>query len=108
MRWPRRVSALVAHHSGAVFVAREQGLHEALAEFGQERSPVSDALTYADQTTGPDGIYLPVEERIAESLRRHGPDSVQARVHHLRAPHLLAAALHVEQRLGLRRPRAGG
>jgi hypothetical protein len=40
--------------------------------------PVADALTYADQTTGPDGHQMDVADRLAEMLRRHGPDSPNA------------------------------
>jgi putative nucleotidyltransferase with HDIG domain len=49
--WTPRVCALVAHHSGAAFTAPAG----ALVAFPDERSPVSDALAYADQTVGPWG-----------------------------------------------------
>jgi hypothetical protein len=39
---------------------------------------VAEALTYADQTTGPDGHQMDVADRLAEMLRRHGPDSPNA------------------------------
>lgn len=98
-RWPARISALVAHHSGACLMAREWGLAGEFAAYPNEASPVSDALTYADQTTGFRGERLPIDERIADMLRRHGPDSPNARVHRLRGPLLLAAAERVERRL---------
>ncbi len=98
-RWPARISGLVAHHSGACVMAREWGLADELAAYPDEASAVSDALTYADQTTGFRGERLPIDERIADMLRRHGPDSLNARVHHLRGPLLLAAAQRVERRL---------
>src|SRR5512142_3424920 len=47
--WPRRISALVAHHSGACHVARAVGVDQALAAYPMECSPLADALTYADQ-----------------------------------------------------------
>jgi putative nucleotidyltransferase with HDIG domain len=97
--WPARVAGLVAHHSGAIFVARAQGMAGALGRYPDERSAVSDALTYADQSTGPVGQPLPIRLRMAEMLVRHGPDSAQARVHHARGPHLLAVAERVERRL---------
>jgi putative nucleotidyltransferase with HDIG domain len=93
--WSARLCALVAHHSGAVHVA-PPGV---LAAFPDERSPVSDALTYADQTVGPWGRRASVQDRMAEMLRRHGPDSAQARAHRRRGPHLLAVAARVEARL---------
>jgi putative nucleotidyltransferase with HDIG domain len=97
--WPERICGLVAHHSGAVFVARGRGLGAALARYPCEQSPVSDALTYADQTTGPGGQPVSLDERMAEMLARHGPDSVHARVHPEREPYLRAVAARVEQRL---------
>src|SRR5690349_18139930 len=54
-RWPSRLSALVAHHSGACFVSAVRNLTTELASFDREESAVSDALTYADQTVGPGG-----------------------------------------------------
>jgi putative nucleotidyltransferase with HDIG domain len=97
--WPPRIAALVAHHSGALFVARASGLGDALSVYPDEGSLVTDALLYADQTTGPRGETLPVAQRIEESLRRHGPDSANARVSIDRTAFLLAAVARVEMRL---------
>jgi hypothetical protein len=97
--WTARISALVAHHSGACYVAEVRGLGHELAEFPRETSPVADALTYADQTVGPDGARVDVRSRMAEMLARHGSTSDNARVHHLRAPDILATAERVEERL---------
>jgi hypothetical protein len=97
--WPTRLSALVAHHSGACFVAAERGLTAALESYPPEESAVSDALTYADQTVGPAGRRMTLQERVTDMLDRHGPDSPNARVHHLRWPYLLDVADRVEQRL---------
>lgn len=96
---PKRLCGLVAHHSGARYSAAVLGLAGALAVYGDERSPVSDALCYADQTTGPCGEYLPMDRRAEETLRRHGPDSVQAMIQVERGPALLGAASRVTQRL---------
>jgi putative nucleotidyltransferase with HDIG domain len=98
-RWPSRISALVAHHSGAVFVATARGLDHELRRYPREESSVSDALTYADQTTGPNGERMAVARRMADMLRRHGPESPSACVHHVRGPYLLAVAERVERRL---------
>jgi putative nucleotidyltransferase with HDIG domain len=98
-RWPARISALVANHSGACLVAPEWGLAEELSTYPDEASAVSDALTYADQTTGARGERLDITDRIADMLRRHGPGSPNARVHHVRGPLLLATAERVEHRL---------
>lgn len=97
--WPTRITGLVANHSGAGFVAERLGLAGALARYPDERSALSEALTYADQTTGPTGQRLPIRLRIANMLARHGSDSVNARVHARRGPYLLALAERVEYRL---------
>jgi putative nucleotidyltransferase with HDIG domain len=99
--WPKRLTSLVAHHSGARFVAEARGLGTAMAAFPVELSPLSDALTYADQTVGPYGRPYTVEGRMAEMLRRHGPDSPQAQAHPARAPYLLGVAARVRGRLHL-------
>jgi putative nucleotidyltransferase with HDIG domain len=100
--WPDRVCALVAHHSGARFIARVLGLHHALDRYPHEQSPVSDALTYADQTTGPQGQPVSMDERIAEMLTRRGDNSPHAKVQHLREPYLRAVAERVQRRLSER------
>lgn len=95
--WPDRLAALVAHHSGARFVAEVRGL--SLAGYPREESPLADALTYADQTVGPDGRTMSVPDRIADMLSRHGPDSFNAAADPRRAPYLLAVADRVTSRL---------
>jgi hypothetical protein len=95
--WPDRLAALVAHHSGACYTAEVRGL--SLAEFPHEISPLADALTYADQTIGPDGRSMSVSDRIADMLERHGPDSPNSRAHSRRGPYLLAVADRVQHRM---------
>jgi putative nucleotidyltransferase with HDIG domain len=97
-RWPSRLAALVAHHSGACFVASAIGLEAELGVYPREVSPVSDALTYADQTVGPGGRRMTLQERVTDMLRRHGPDSPNARVHAARWPYLLEVAERVRSR----------
>lgn len=98
-QWPQRIAGQVAHHSQAWCVADFRGLADRLDEFPREHSPVSDALTYADQTVGPNGRRMSFEQRLQDMLRRHGPDSPNAAVHAERAPRLRAAVNRVEQRL---------
>ena len=98
-QWDDRLAALVAHHSGARFVADERGLGPALAAFPNESSGLADALTYADQTVGPYGHRLTLDQRLDDMLRRHGPRSPNARAYHRRAPYLRAVAARVETRL---------
>ena len=98
-RWPALIAGLVAQHSGARFVAAARGLDALLAAYPDDGGPLSDALTYADQTVGPCGDPVTVVQRRAEMLRRHGAASWNARVDHVRGPHLHAVATRVEHRL---------
>jgi putative nucleotidyltransferase with HDIG domain len=97
--WPTRLAALVAHHSGAGYLAVVHGLSGALARYPREHTALADALTYADQTVGPYGHRMTVQERMREMIERHGSGSAQARVHHLRGPYLLDVAGRVRRRL---------
>jgi hypothetical protein len=73
------VCRLVAHHSCAHIEARNRGLSDALArEFPEEAGLLSDAMTYADMTTTPDGEPVEVEERLAEILARYGDGDLVA------------------------------
>ncbi|GAA1434261.1 HDIG domain-containing protein [Microlunatus lacustris] len=97
--WPQQVQDLVAHHSGSRFVAAVRTLEPSLAEFTFSEDELSDALTVADQTVGPGGRLMPVEERIADMLERHGPSSPNALAHSRRQPYLVEAVRRVAARL---------
>jgi putative nucleotidyltransferase with HDIG domain len=97
--WPLPVVALVARHSDAADVAEVRGLSGELATFPSTAGPVDDALTYADQTVGPDGHSVSFGERLAEMLLRHGPTSPNAVAHARREPVLRAAICRVDARL---------
>ena len=73
--WPRVICDLVAHHSGSRFVAAALGMSEELGDFGYQENRLTDALTVADQTCGPNGRPMTVEERFEDMLARHGPHS---------------------------------
>jgi putative nucleotidyltransferase with HDIG domain len=98
-RWESRVCDLVAHHSGSRFLALLRGLESQLAEFDWAQDPVSDALTIADQTVGPNGRPLSLEDRMQDMLDRHGPDSPNARAHPQRRAYFRAAFERVSSRL---------
>ncbi|MFI6073925.1 HD domain-containing protein [Actinoplanes sp. NPDC051343] len=73
------VCRLVAHHSCAFIEGRNRGLGDQLAdEFPPVGGMLSDAITYADMTTTPDGEPIDVEQRLAEILDRYGPDHLVA------------------------------
>ena len=95
-----RLCGLVAHHSCAVIEAEMRGLAaELLAEFPREESVVSDALTYCDLTTGPDGQRLTVDERLAEIVSRYGPDSLVGRFIDQARQEMIGAVRRTEERL---------
>ncbi len=103
--WDPVIAGLVAHHSGARFVAAVLGLADQLADFADpvhHRGPLASALTWADQTTGPHGEAVDLETRMQGMLRRHGPDSPNARAHADRAP-VLAEAVTATRRALLSR-----
>lgn len=97
--WHPRLCALVAHHSAAHLVAAGMGLGARLDHFPREESAVADALTYADQTIGPDGTQMTVRQRLDDMIRRHGWDSPNGRVHAARTSYIIAAARRVQLRL---------
>jgi hypothetical protein len=97
--WPLELAGLVAHHSGAAFIAAVRGLTGELSHFSDGPRPVADALAYADQTIGPDGRSMTLDQRFAEMLQRHGPDSPNAAAHPRRERRLREAVRRVDARL---------
>ena len=97
--WPPAMCDLVAHHSGSRFVATVRELDDEIGEFAFQEDHLTDALTVADQTAGPHGLQMTVEERIRDMLDRHGPDSPNVRAHARRGPYLVDAARRVASRL---------
>ena len=97
-----RLAGLVAHHTGAVFEADARGLAQAMARFQDERSAVSDALTYSDLTTGPAGESVSVAERLREIERRYGRASPVVRALEHGSETILAMVERTEERLSRR------
>lgn len=96
--WPGEVCDLVAHHSGARFTAELCGFRDELRHFGFTENAISDALTVADQTSGPRGQLMTVDERLREMLERQGPESPNARAHTRRANYIRGAMTRVDER----------
>jgi hypothetical protein len=96
---------LVAHHSCACIEAAERGLADDLfREFTPAARGLSDALTYCDMTTGPEGQRLTVEQRFAEIRGRYGADHVVTRALGQSARGLAASADRVSRKLTDRAP----
>lgn len=70
-----RLANLIAYHSGAAHEAELRGL--TLEPFEPETSLVADILACCDLSTGPDGVVLSFDERLADIERRYGPHSVE-------------------------------
>ena len=99
---------LVAHHSCAINEASERGLANALTqEFGAAPRNLTDALTYCDMTTGPDGRHLRVGQRLAEIHARYGPDHLVSRSITRSTPHITGSVTRVTRKLAACAP-AGG
>ena len=97
--WSQTICNLVAHHSGARYVAKVLDLEKQVAQYRFTQDAVSDALTVADQTTGLLGEPVSLEQRMSDMLRRHGAGSANALAHPHREPYLRAAAARVTERL---------
>ncbi len=69
-------------------------------EFKPAARGLSDALTYCDMTTGPQGQPLTAEQRFAEISDRYGPDHVVTRALARSAPELAASAARISRKLG--------
>lgn len=103
---PHRLCCLVANHTNASVEAEGRGLAATLAEeFPAEHSPVADALTFVDLTTGPGGESVTAEERIAEILVRYESGHVVHESIRRAAPDLIVTVRRVEARLAAAHPR---
>ena len=92
------VCRLVAHHSCASVEARNRGLSKQLAsEFPPVEGRVSDAITYADMTTDPDGAPIAVEQRLAEILARYGAGDLVAESIREASPLIVASVRRISE-----------
>jgi HD domain len=103
-----RLARLVAHHSEARFEIRLRGFATELAAYEREQSWVSDALTYCDMTTGPTGLPMRFEDRIAEVEQRYGEGEIVDALRQA-TPYLRGAVARTKDRLSRRKwePRSG-
>jgi hypothetical protein len=97
------VCRLVANHSCAFIEGRNRGLGEELAsEFPPVEGLLSDAITYADMTTTPDGEPVEVEVRLAEILARYGAGDLVAESIREASPLIVGSVLAVRAALAER------
>lgn len=95
--WPIEVCRMVAWHTRA---GTEAALRHLAAELAAEFPPPPDvvkaALAWADLTSSPAGELCAAEDRIAEILSRHAPESVVHRATSANLPDLLTDVLMIE------------
>jgi len=91
---------LVGNHSCAIIEAEDRGLADVLSrEFPASDAVLSDALTYCDMTTNPDGDVITVHDRLTEIRERYGPDSLVTQFTHRAEPWLVASVTRTTERL---------
>jgi hypothetical protein len=96
------ICRLVAYHSCAYIEAANRGLDADLAaEFPRPDITLTDAMTYCDMTTGPDGEPVDVETRLAEILDRYPPDDVVHQSIYAARPTITASVRRMEAALAL-------
>jgi HD domain len=100
-----RLAGLVAHHSEARFEIRLRRFGEELTSYRREESWVSDALTYCDLTTGPSGLPMTFEERVAEVEQRYGDGEIVDALRQA-TPYLVGAIERTKDRLRQHRRQA--
>jgi hypothetical protein len=93
-----RLARLVAHHSEARFEIRLRGFATELAAYEREESWVSDALTYCDLATGPTGLPMTFEDRVAEVEQRYQEGEIVDALRQA-TPYLRGAVERTEGRL---------
>lgn len=94
-----RLAGLVAYHCSAQAEAGERGLRDELADFTDERSAVSRALTYCDLTTDAEGQRVEPAARLQGIRERYDPDTPEARALERSMPTLLDDVRMVESLL---------
>ncbi|WP_157105838.1 HD domain-containing protein [Nocardia sienata] len=91
-----RLCALVANHSCACIEARNR---ELTIGWEDEKSPLRDALWWADMTTTADGVTTTLDDRLADIYRRYGAEHIVARSIREAEPIIRAATRRTEDRL---------
>lgn len=93
-----RLCALVANHSCACVEARNRGV---AITWPDERTPMRDALWWADMTTTADGEDTTLTERVADVYRRYGETDIVAQSICEAEPALRDAVTLTQKRLHL-------
>lgn len=96
-----RICSLVAQHTCAYIEARNRGLHDVLEkEFPPAGGLLTDALTYCDMSTTPDGELTTATHRLNEILARYGDGTLVFDTMTEATPHILEAVARISALLG--------
>ncbi len=98
----KRLASLVAHHSESLFEAQLRGHAQELDKFPREQSVVADALIYCDMTTGPTGLHITFEDRIADIFHRYGDADIVSQALRQAIPSLSLAVKCIQHKLSER------
>lgn len=71
-----RLASIIAYHFEAQCEAQQRGLAAELNKIPREYSPVADALSYCDLTTGPTGQHISFEERLTDIFQRYDENNI--------------------------------
>jgi hypothetical protein len=96
------LASLVAYHSEAQYEAQLRGLITELEKIPHEHSAIADALTYCDMTTGPTGLQISFEERLADIFQRYDKTHIVYQAMHEAIPPLADAIRSMEEKLNMR------
>lgn len=100
-RGEHEVAGLVANHSLGRIEAIERGLPELHTEFPYTESLEADVLTYCDLTTGPTGLPVSFDDRVADIIERYGRAHPVVRAMRPALPELRCLVQRVAERLTL-------
>jgi hypothetical protein len=92
-----RLASLVAYHSEAQCEAYLRGLTIELNLIPREYSAIAAALTYCDMITGPTGLCIPFEERLADIFQRYNETHIVNQAIHQAIPLLTQAVKQTQQ-----------
>src|SRR5258708_4555971 len=84
----KRLASIVAYHFEAQFEAQLRGLATELSKIPREYSPVADALTYCDLLTGPTGLHISFDKRLADIFQRYDKNHIVYQATHQAIPSL--------------------
>jgi hypothetical protein len=99
-----RLAGLVAYHSAGSEEAELRGLAGRLADFEDEATSASRALTFCDLTTKSDGCYVTLDQRVADVRGRYSSEHVVARSLFMALPRLTSLVANLEAHLAMADP----